>query len=92
MPPLSGEYLEKAGLLRAALEREAHYYERVQGYETLLRMLNHNSDFSPYSGNGDTNNSETVPLSRLSAAESHPLVGPKSSHIQVGILTGLLQI
>ena len=32
VPPLSGEYLEKAGLLRAALEREAHYYERVQGW------------------------------------------------------------
>jgi len=39
VPPLTGEYLEKKGLLRAALEREDERFKRVEGYSLSSSSL-----------------------------------------------------
>jgi Histidine phosphatase superfamily (branch 1) len=47
----------------------------AQGYEGLLRILNDAA--SQYSGNGDSNNAEPVPLARLLATDSAPRSSPR---------------
>lgn len=47
VPPLSGEFLEKKGLLRAALARETELYTRVPGYDVLLDLRNAEPPMNP---------------------------------------------